>query len=37
MGLEEVNASLAQRNGDLDSVLFQHELIRGWEKIFDDL
>lgn len=33
MGLEELDASLAQGNGDLHTVLFQDELIRRREKV----
>jgi hypothetical protein len=37
MGLKESHAFLAQRNGDLDPVFLQHELIRRWQKVVNDL
>jgi len=37
MCLKEVNALLAERNGDLHPVFFQHELIWRREKVVNDL
>jgi hypothetical protein len=37
MGLEEIHASLAQRNSDLDTVFFEYKLIWGREEILNDL
>ena len=36
LGLEKINAALAQRNGDLDSFVLKYKIFRPWQEVSDD-
>ena len=37
LAFEELNATLAQRNGDLDALVPEDEIFRGWKEVTNDL